>query len=112
MQKRFVLCSLTALLSFSGSLRLTAEAIDPDAKSSAEVVNFAMLDHRGRLYELRRMPGKAVVLFFTANECPIARQSASKLRALRETFSDRGVDILMVNSSMADDRKSISKEMA
>jgi peroxiredoxin len=114
MQKRFILCCLLfTLLALSGGVRLRGEAIEPtDAKSSAEVSNFAMLDHRGRLYELRRMPGKAVVLFFTANECPIARQSASKLRKLRETFSDRGVDILMVNSSMADDRKSISKEMA
>jgi cytochrome oxidase Cu insertion factor (SCO1/SenC/PrrC family) len=79
---------------------------------SGEVLNFAMLDHQGRLHELRRMNGKAVVLFFTANECPVARQSASKLRKLREKFSEAGVEFFMVNSNPADDRKSISKEAA
>ena len=77
-----------------------------------EVLNFALLDQRGRLHELRRAGGRAVVLFFTANECPIARQSATKLKALREQFSGRGVEVLMVNSSPADDRASISKEMS
>ena len=81
------------------------------AATSGEVLNFALLDHRGRMHELRRVGGSAVVLFFTANECPIARQSASKLRKLREAFSERGVSVFMVNSNPADDRKSISKEM-
>src|SRR3954468_7355086 len=104
-------CVLAGLLFLSAGVH--AEAIQPaDPKTPSEVLNFAMLDHRGRLHELRRMPGKAVVLFFTANECPIARQSASKLRSLREKFAERGVDILMVNSTMDEDRKSISKEMA
>src|SRR3954469_17202762 len=104
---------LAGLLCLSNPSPVRAEAIEStNPRTPSEVVNFAMLDHHGRLHELRRMPGKAVVLFFTANECPIARQSASKLRKLRETFSERGVDILMVDSSMADDRKSISKEMA
>src|ERR1051325_5020406 len=104
---------LAGLLWLSNPLSLPAEAIEPgNLKAPSEVLNFAMIDHRGRLHELRRMPGKAVVLFFTANECPIARQSASKLRALREKFSERGVEIFMVNSAMDEDRKSISKEMA
>jgi peroxiredoxin len=84
---------------------------DEGKPTSGEVLNFALLDHRGRMHELRRGGGSAVVLFFTANECPIARQSASKLRKLREAFSERGVSVFMVNSNPADDRKSISKEM-
>src|SRR5205823_4112800 len=48
--------------------------------SAGEVLNFALIDHHGRLYELRRAGGKAVVLFFTANDCPVARQSASKIK--------------------------------
>jgi peroxiredoxin len=104
---------LAGLLCLSNPSPVRAEAIEStNPRTPSEVLNFAMLDHRGRLHELRRMPGKAVVLFFTANECPIARQSASKLRSLREKFAERGVDILMVNSTMDEDRKSISKEMA
>src|SRR5262245_14079666 len=89
-----------------------ALADENKASASGEVLNFALLDHRGRMHELRRIGGKAVVLFFTANECPIARQSASKLRKLREACSERGVSVFLVKSSPADDRKSISKEMS
>jgi peroxiredoxin len=92
---------------------LTAPAapkITSGTSASDEVLNFALIDHQGRLYELRRQGGKAVVLFFTANDCPVARQSASKLQALREKFSARGVSVFMVNSNPADDRNSISKQ--
>src|SRR5438552_859915 len=85
------------------------EAPSPHA---GEVLNFALIDHHGRLYELRRMGGKTVVLYFTANDCPVARQSASKIKALREKFAERGVSVVMVNSSMADNLKSISAEAA
>lgn len=74
------------------------------------VLNFALLDHRGRMHELRRLDASVVVLFFTANECPVARQCAAKLREVQERFSARGVSVLLVNASSADDRKSIAKE--
>jgi peroxiredoxin len=77
----------------------------------AEVSNFALYDQRGRLHELRRVNARAVVLYFTMNGCPIARQSASKLNALRERYAERGIEVFMVNSSSADDRASIEKEM-
>jgi hypothetical protein len=83
----------------------------PADSTPKEVLNFALIDHRGQLHELRRSGAQAVVLYFTANECPVARQSASKLRKLREVYSSRGVEVWMINSSMGDDRKSISREM-
>jgi len=76
-----------------------------------EVLNFALIDHRGRLHELRRSSARVVVLYFTANDCPVARQSTSKLRKLREAYTTRGVEVWMINSNPADDRKSISQEM-
>jgi peroxiredoxin len=99
-----LLCSLLIGIGSSAMASDVAEA------GRREVLNFALLDHRGKLHELRRMNGSAVVLFFTANGCPVARQSAAKLRALREQYSARGVQVFMVNSSTADDRRSISKE--
>ena len=95
-----------------GALRSSASTEAPTADPTPkEVLNFALIDHRGRLYELRRSSAKAVVLYFTANECPVARQSTAKLRKLRETYSARGVEVWMINSSPADDRKSIAAEM-
>jgi peroxiredoxin len=78
----------------------------------AEVLNFALIDEGGRLHELRRIDAKVVVLFFTANGCPVARHSTPKLTALQDKFADRGVKVFLVNSNSADDRRSIAKEAA
>jgi peroxiredoxin len=75
-----------------------------------EVPNFLLLDYKGDAYELHRAEGRAVVLFFTGNGCPIARQSISKIRELRKKFGEQGVTFWMVNSYANDDRKSIRKE--
>ena len=83
----------------------------PLRAAPAEVSNFALFDQRGRMHELRRSNANAVVLFFTMNGCPVARQSASKLNKLREAYAERGVEVFMVNSSTGDDRASIVKEM-
>src|ERR1043166_1484790 len=106
--------TISAFCVFGARPGAAEQSSEPSQSPSAagEVPNFAMIDHHGRLHELRRMGGKAVVLFFTANDCPVARQSARKIKALRESFAPRGVSVVMVNSCMADDRASISKEAA
>jgi peroxiredoxin len=86
-------------------------AADSETSSPKEVLNFALYDLRGQLHELRRSQARAVVLFFTANGCPVARQSASKLNRLRERYAERGVEVFMVNASPGDDRRSIGQEM-
>lgn len=80
------------------------------AAVGGEVLNFALLDHRGQMHELKRLDARAVVLFFTAVECPVARQSAAKLRELRERYAAQGVQFYLVNASSGDDRKSIARE--
>ena len=45
------------------------------------------------MHELRRSDGMAVLLFFTANDCPVARQSASKLRDLQQKFGPQGLRV-------------------
>ena len=74
------------------------------------MMNFSLLDYRGKYYELKQTEGRAVVLFFTGNGCPIARQSISKLRSLRGKFAKQGVAFWMVDSNLQDDRKSIAEE--
>ena len=90
-----------------GCLLLSAETISAAPK---EVPDFAMLDTRGRYYQLRRNEAKVVVLFFTANGCPVARQSVSRLKQIQEEFAERGARVWMVNSNTGDDRNSIRKE--
>jgi peroxiredoxin len=92
-------CTLISALGFSFA-----------SYAAKEVPDFALLDFRGRYHHLRQTDAKAVVLFFTANGCPIARQSIPRLRELQEKYEAKGVRVWLVNSNSGDDRKSISKE--
>jgi hypothetical protein len=85
------------------SVMLTGRASEP-------VANFMMLDQWGNAHELRRQAGRAVVLFFTANGCPVVRQNLPKLKAIDDKYNARGVALWLVNSSAADDRSSIIRE--
>jgi peroxiredoxin len=86
------------------------DPIQSPRSHAEEIMNFSLLDYKGKYYELRRSDAKVVVLFFTGNGCPVARQSIAKLKALRDHFSDRGVAVWMINSNTQDDRESIEKE--
>src|SRR5581483_9045772 len=83
---------------------------DAPTEEPGEVINFSLLDFTGRYYELRRADTRAVVLFFTENGCPVARQSIEKLKELRRRYRDEDVAIWMVNANFQDDRASIQKE--
>ena len=65
--------------------------------SGHEVPNFNLLDLNGRNRELHRAEGKAVVLFFTGNGCPIARQSIRKLSDLQGWFG-KNVSFWVINT--------------
>src|SRR5262245_26330603 len=95
---------------FLGLLFVSLIVQAEEAKKPQEVPNFAMLDYKGRFHELRRTDAKVVVLYFTANGCPVARQSISRLKRLQKTFGPKGVQVWMVDSNSADDRESIEKE--
>src|SRR5687768_8117911 len=49
-----------------------------------EIVNFSLLDYRGKHYELRRTSARVVVLFFTGADCPIGMQNSAKLQRINE----------------------------
>lgn len=89
---------------------LVAGAAAAFAEDKSEIPNFALLDQNGKFHELRRAQGKAVVLFFTANGCPIARQSISRLRKLEAEFGPRGMEFWMVDSNSGDDRDGVRRE--
>ena len=94
-----------------GVLVLLARTVSAGGASwTEEVPNFALLDIRGHYYELHRSGARAVVLFFTGNGCPVARQNMYKLRSLREKFKEREVAIWVVDAIAEDNRKSIAKE--
>ena len=76
-----------------------------------EVVNFSLLDYKGKYHELRRAEARVVVLFFTSFNCPSARQITPKIRSLRSQFGTNGVVFWLVNSSPQDDPDDAVVEM-
>jgi mono/diheme cytochrome c family protein len=76
-----------------------------------EVPNFNLVDLREHNHQLRRVDAKAVVLFFTGNGCPVARQSVKKLKDLNDRFG-KEVAFWIINTYAEDSRKDCRKEYA
>jgi peroxiredoxin len=91
----------------AAALLLLLGTIPGAARSAA---NFNLVDQDDLNHELYRAPGKAVVLFFTGNGCPVARKSAPKLNALKEKFEGKGVTFWVVDSYAGDTTEEIRKE--
>jgi hypothetical protein len=82
---------------------VAAAAAERPPSPGDTVVNFSLLDYSGRHYELRRTPARLLVLFFTGSDCPISRQSGSKLQALADEFGGKGVAVWLVNATPQND---------
>jgi len=112
MNRLLVLCSTVTL----GSLPLLAADRPPERAPRLippdQVVNFSLLDYRGRSHELHRTDARVVVLFIAGNGCPIVRQSITKVRALRGRFAEKGVVFWMLDANPQDDRESVAAEAA
>jgi mono/diheme cytochrome c family protein len=77
------------------------------------VDNFALLDHRGAFLELYYLSdAKAVVLMVHGNGCPIVRKALPELKAIRDAYRALGVEFLLINSNLQDDRETIAREAA
>ncbi len=79
--------------------------------TAREVPNFNLVDMHDRNHELYRAKGKAVVLFFTGNGCPIARKSSATLKELKAKYESQGVDFWIVNSYFDEDKKETRDEI-
>jgi peroxiredoxin len=101
---------LVAAMAFCALSRADNDPTQSPRPHGEEIMNFSLLDYKGKYYELRRTDARVVVLFFTGNGCPVARQSIEKLKALRKHFADQGVAVWMIDSVAEDDRESIEKE--
>ena len=74
-----------------------------------EVSDFSLLDQNGRFHQLHRVDGaRAGVLMIAGNGCPVVRQNAAKLKALRDKFPQ--VQFWMLDANPQDDRASMLEE--
>ena len=106
---RRLLATATALAALA-AYPVAVRAAAAPATWPEEVPNFSLLDLRGRYFEVHHTAAPVMVLFFTENGCPIARQALHKLHDLREAVLEKDVEIWAVDANPGDNRESIAKE--
>jgi peroxiredoxin len=75
------------------------------------VDNFRLLDQNGESHELYYLSdAKAVVLMVYGNGCPIVRQALPMLKEVRDHYRAQGVEVLLIDSNLQDDRDAIARE--
>ena len=103
---------MKALLRFAVTLAAlccagSALALDPGDR----IENFRLLDQAGASHELYYLSdAKAVVLMTYGNGCGIVQKSLPRLREIRDEYRARGVEFLLIDSNLQDDRETIAHE--
>ena len=88
-----------------------AEGAPAAASTPASVDNFMLVDANLAAHELYRMgDAAAVVLITQANGDKVLHGLAGKVNALAEAYGAKGVEVLLINSSLADRREAVLAE--
>ena len=75
------------------------------------VENFTLLDQHGDAHELYYYSdASAVVITVQGNSCPIVRNLLPDLKDVRQEYAEKGVEFLMINSNLQDNRTTVSAE--
>lgn len=86
-------------------------AADPTGATPQTVDNFRLTDTNLQGQELYRFAdAKAVVLVTYGDGCPIVRNSAAALNALKAKWAGKGVEFLALDSSPQDTREAVKAE--
>ena len=96
-----------ALLVAGSLLAPQALALAPGER----IDNFRLLDHQGNSHELYRLSDrKAIAVLVQGNGCPIVRNAMPRFKELRDQYAALGVEFVLLNSNLQDNRDSISAE--
>jgi hypothetical protein len=96
-----------AVLVVSLCFAAAAHALRPGDR----VDNFMLLDQHGASHELYYLSdAKAVVLMVHGCGCPIVRNAVPGLKEIRDRYRAQGVEFLLINSNLQDDRTTVAKE--
>jgi peroxiredoxin len=96
-----------------GAVGLSAQAGGEVATVAAALKadNFRLTDQNLDSHELHRLKdAKAVVLITHGNGCPVVRNFGTDLKALRAQYEPQGVEFLMLNSNLQDNRDAVRAE--
>jgi hypothetical protein len=73
--------------------------------------NFTLLDQHEVAHELKSLESaKAIAIMVQGNGCPIVRNAWPTFSEIRDRYRQKGVEFLMLNSNLQDDRSSVLRE--
>ena len=73
--------------------------------------NFRLLDQAGASHELYYLSdARAVVLMTYGNGCGIVQKNLPRLRQIRDEYKAKGVEFLLIDSNLQDDRDAIARD--
>ncbi len=99
------------LLALTATVAVLLPASHAAAADANKIGDFALLDQHGKFHQLSWYDDqKAVVIFIQGNGCPIVRNGAPTLKALRDEYESKGVAFFMLNPQTQDNRASIAGE--
>ena len=107
-----LLASTAAIMGFSNDAGApNAQAHSAAATAATSVDNFMLVDQNMEAHELYRLAdAKAVVIVTQANGDAAMRGLSPALKNLKATYAARGVEFMMLNSSLNDSREAIQAE--
>lgn len=89
----------------------TAAAVEAEVATPAKVDDFRLTDQNLESHQLYRLAdASAIVIVTQQNGCPVCRNTAVSLKALKAAFAGKGVEFMMLNSTPQDSREEIAAE--
>jgi len=105
-----LLASAVALAGFTGDAA-SPKASGAAAASPARVDDFMLVDADMEAHQLYRLAdAPAIVIVTQANGDAVVRTQAPALKALKAAYAPKGVEFMMLNSSLKDSREAIQAE--
>ncbi|MCS7013058.1 MAG: thioredoxin family protein [Chloroherpetonaceae bacterium] len=76
--------------------------------------NFKLMDYQGKMHQLSDFKGKVVVLEWYNPECPfvVGHYKTGNMQKLQQTYTEKGVVWLLINSSAPGKQGHLTKETA
>src|SRR5690606_9037098 len=92
---------------------VSAAAAVTKVKVADKADNFRLVDQNSKAHELHYYKNSpAIVIVAQQNGAQTLRSAAPAIKALQQTYAARDVPVLLLNSTPADNRKTIAAEMA
>jgi peroxiredoxin len=107
------LCAALALAAYASAALASNDKAGAAGAIGSTVEDFKLPDASGKEHTLSSLKGKTgTVLIFVSVQCPVSNAYNARMAKLAEEFRERGVNVVGVNSNVAETPEAIRKHAA